>query len=276
MMKKVCVLLLVAVISICAAPKQITWIAIGDSITYINDNLTETNNHLTKGYMTQVVEKLKNIHYVNKGYNGWTAGRIAEQINKLDLEKADVYTVFLGTNDWWSGHAIGSLTDYKSNTGTATVYGSFRIIIDKLRSLNPAAKIVLLTPMQRSDFVYFKNFKNNAFGSYQPKNNQTLEAIANAIINIGKQENIEVADLYHNRKLSLKHMVKFKRLKDAATGQYKNYSYPEYIGVPFNPETDEYPYPAESMDLTYDGLHPGDKACSIIAKQLIKCLKNYK
>ena len=152
-MKKVCVLLLVAVISICAAPKHITWIAIGDSITYINDNLKETNNNLTKGYMTQVVEKLKNIQYVNKGYNGWTAGRIAEQINKLDLEKADVYTVFLGTNDWWSGHAIGSLTDYQSNTGTATVYGSFRIIIDKLRSLNPAAKIVLLTPMQRSDFV---------------------------------------------------------------------------------------------------------------------------
>ena len=272
-MKKLFILLVVAVISICATPKPITWVAIGDSITYINDNLKETNNYLTKGYMTQVVEKLGNIHYVNKGYNGWTAGRIAEQVNKLDLEKADVYTVFLGTNDWWSGHAIGSLSDYQKNTGTATVYGSFRIIVDKLRSLNPAAKIVLITPMQRSDFVYFKNYKNNAYGSYKPKNNQTLEEVANALITIGKQENIEVADLYHNRKLSLKNMVKFKRLKDVSTGQYRNYSYPEYIGVPFNPETDEYPYPPASINLTYDGLHPGDKGCGIIAKQLIKYFK---
>lgn len=259
--------------SIGATPKQISWVAIGDSITYINDDLKETNNHLTKGYMTQVVEKLPNIHYINKGYNGWTAGRIAEQINKLDLQKADVYTVFLGTNDWWGGHAIGNISDYQKNTGIATVYGSFRIIVDKLKSLNPSAKIVLMTPMQRSDFVYFRNFKNNAYGSYKPKKEQSLEDVANAINAIGKLEQIEVADLYHNRKLSLKHMVKFKRLKDPSTGNYKNFSYPEYIGIPFNPETDEYPYPPESFDLTYDGLHPGDKGCSIIAKQLIRRFK---
>ena len=272
-MKKLFLLFLIAAISIYSAPRQITWVALGDSITYINDNLPETNNRLTKGYMTQVVEKLPGINYINKGYNGWTAGRIADQINKLGLEKADVYTVFLGTNDWWGGHAIGTLSDYKNNTGTATVYGSFRIIIDKLRSLNPAAKIVLMTPMQRSDFVYFKNFKNNAFGSYQPKNNQSLEEVANAINTIGELENISVADLYHNPKLSLKHMVKFKRLKDPVTGAYKNYRYPAYIGVPFNAQTDEYPYPAAAIDLTYDGLHPGDKGCSIIAKQLIPIFK---
>ncbi|MCY7422950.1 MAG: SGNH/GDSL hydrolase family protein [Chitinophagaceae bacterium] len=272
-MKKLSLLFLIAVISICSAPRQITWVALGDSITYINDDLKETNNRLTKGYLTQVVEKLPGIHYINKGYNGWTGGRIADQINKLDLQKADVYTVFLGTNDWWGGHVIGSLSDYKNNTGTATVYGSFRIIIDKLKSLNPAAKIVLMTPMQRSDFVYFKNFKNNAFGSYQPKNNQSLEEVANAINAIGKLENINVADLYHNRKLSLKHLVKFKRLKDPVTGDYKNYRYPAYIGVPFNAQTDEYPYPAEAIDLTYDGLHPGDKGCGIIAKQLIPFFK---
>lgn len=275
-MKKLYVLVLIAVMSIGAAPKQITWVAIGDSITYINDDLKETNNHLTRGYMSQVVEKLPNIHYINKGYNGWTAGRIAEQINKLELQKADVYSVFLGTNDWWGGHAIGTISDYQNNSGTSTVNGSFRIIIDKLRSLNPTAKIILMTPMQRSDFVYFRNYKNNAYGSYKPKKVQTLEDVANAIIAIAKLEKIEVADLYHNHKLSLKHMVKFKRLKDAKTGNYRNVSYPEYIGIPFNPETDEYPYPPEAVDVTYDGLHPGDKGCSIIAKQLIHIFKNLK
>lgn len=272
-MKKLYVLVLIAAISISGAKRQLTWVAIGDSITYINNDLKETNNRLSKGYMTRVVEKLPRLQYVNKGFNGWTAGRIADQIEKLELPKADVYTVFLGTNDWWGGHVIGSLADYQNNTGSATVYGSFRIIIDKLRSLNPDAKIVLMTPMQRSDFVYFKNFKNNAFGSYKTKNNQALEDVANAINTIGSLENIPVADLYHNRKLSLKHMVKFKRLKDPATGSYKSFSYPEYIGVPFNPEKDEYPYPKESIDLTYDGLHPGDKGCEVIAKHLAGILK---
>ena len=33
------------------------WVAIGDSITYLNEHLGEANNRITKGYMTRVVEK---------------------------------------------------------------------------------------------------------------------------------------------------------------------------------------------------------------------------
>ena len=221
-------------------------------------------------------DKLKTIKYVNQGYNGWTAGRIADQIDKLGIQKADIYTVFLGTNDWWSGHAIGSFSDYTNNTGSGTVYGSFRIIIDKLRLLNPHANIILITPMQRGDFVYYKNFKNNAYGSYKDKNNQSLEQVAAAISAIGKVEHLPVADLYHNNQLTLKNMVKFKRLKDAKTGEYRNYTYPQYIGLPFNPETDEYPYPATAIKLTYDGLHPSNEGCRIIANELIHLFKKIK
>lgn len=45
--------------------KEITWVAIGDSITYLNDHQNETGNRITKGYMTRVVEKLPNIHFIN-------------------------------------------------------------------------------------------------------------------------------------------------------------------------------------------------------------------
>ncbi|MEO5564083.1 MAG: SGNH/GDSL hydrolase family protein [Chitinophagaceae bacterium] len=272
-MKKI--FLVIAIISLTTSftKKPITWIAIGDSITYLNEHANETGNRVQKGYLTRVVEKLPNVHYINQGHNGWTSGGIAKEIENLKLVKADVYSVFLGTNDWWAGRPVGKLDEYINNSGNTTVYGSFRIIINKLRSLNPDAKIILMTPLQRGDFVYVAGFKNNAFGSYKQKNGQWLSQFADAIIAIGKQEHLPVIDLYNKSGITLKNMTNFKRLIDPATGQYKNYSYPGYIDIPFNPETDEYPYPIESINMTYDALHPSDKGNEVIAKMVAKQLK---
>jgi len=77
----------------CFTKKEITWVAIGDSITYLNEHTNETGNRITKGYMTLVTEKLPNIHYINHGYNGWTSGGIADAIGDLKLQKADVYSI---------------------------------------------------------------------------------------------------------------------------------------------------------------------------------------
>ena len=69
--------------------------------------------------------------------------------------------------------------------------------------------------------------------------------LAEAIKTIGKYEKFEVVDLYNEPKLKIEELVKFKRLKDPVTKVYRNYPYPEFIDVPFNPLTDEYPYPIE-------------------------------
>lgn len=257
------------------AKKEITWVAIGDSITYLNEHRNETGNRITKGYMTRVVEKLPNVRYINQGHNGWTSGGIAKEIEKLGLVNADVYSVFLGTNDWWQGRPLGSLADYRNNTGNNTVYGSFRIIINKLRRLNPDAKIILITPMQRADFVYINDMKNMAHGSYKEKNGQSLAQFAEAVNLIGKLEQLEVVDLYNKKSMKLENLVKFKRLKDPVTGIYKNYPYPLWVNIPFNPQADEYPYPVEAIDVTYDGLHPSDKGYDIIARLLVKIMKKY-
>lgn len=253
--------------------KTVTWVAIGDSITYLNEHLDETGNRVSKGYMTRVTEKLPYIRYVNQGHNGWTSGGIADAFDKLAIPKADVYSVFLGTNDWWQGRPLGTPEDYQHNTGNHTVYGSFRIIINKIRVLNPTAKIILLTPMQRGDFVYIADMNNNAWGSYKAKSGQELSAFANAINTIGKYEHIPVVDLYHKSGITQKNMVNFKRLKDPQTGLYKNYSYPAFTTIPFHPEADDYPYPAPAINMTYDGLHPSDKGYAIIAKMLAKEMK---
>lgn len=248
--------------------KETVWVAIGDSITYLNDHPDETGNRVTKGYLSRVVAAFPHLRYINQGHNGWKAGDIASKIEGLGLVKADVYTIFLGTNDWWGGRPVGNIDDYKNNTGTNSAFGSFRIIIDKIRQLNKEAKIVLITPMQRNDFVYLFDASNNAHGSYKTKNGQSLEVFANAVITIGKLENIPVIDLYHDPLLDLKHMVNFKRLKDPRTGKYINYRYPEFTTIPFDPKNDEYPYPSTATNITYDGLHPSDKGNEIIAKKV--------
>jgi lysophospholipase L1-like esterase len=67
--------------------------------------------------------------------------------------------------------------------------------------------------------------------------------------------------------------VHFKRLRDPQTGGYRNYPYPAYTSIPFHPDADEYPYPAEAIDMTFDGLHPSDKGNTEIAKKVILALK---
>jgi lysophospholipase L1-like esterase len=274
-MKKWILLLVVLSAVSSFRPRPLVWVAIGDSITYLNDHTNETGNRVSKGYMTRVVEQLPNISFINQGHNGWTSAGIARAIDTLGMVKADVYSVFLGTNDWWHGVPVGSMQDYLEGTGNGTVYGSFQIIINKLHGLNKAAKIILITPMQRADFVYVNDPKNNAWGSYKPKNGQELKEVAAAIDSISKYEHAELVDLYHKKGMSVENLVKYKRLKDPQTGDYKNYPYPAFIDIPFNPGTDEYPYPVDAIDITYDGLHPSDKGYAMIADLLVEIMKGY-
>jgi lysophospholipase L1-like esterase len=274
MKKIICLFLLTVSISAMSfIHRPLTWVAIGDSITYLNDHADETGNRVTKGYLSRVTEKLPYIQYVNQGHNGWTSSGIARSIDKLGIPKADVYSIFLGTNDWWHENRIGTREDYTGNTGDSSVCGAFRIIINKVRALNPGAPIVLITPMQRGDFVYIDGANNNAYGSYKDKAGQTLEQVVAAILDIAQYEHLKVVDLYHDGQLSVSHTVRYKRLRDPQTGEYRNYPYPEYTTIPFNPGADEYPYPPDAADMTYDGLHPSDKGNEHIAKELVKVLK---
>jgi lysophospholipase L1-like esterase len=252
---------------------MITWTAIGDSITYLNDHHDETAFRITNGYMALVAAKHSNIEYINQGHNGWTTEGIAKEIENLGLTKTDVYTVLLGTNDWWSGSPLGSMDDYIHDTGYKTTYGAHRVIINKIRSLNPNARIILITPMQRSDFVYIADAHNNAYGCYKSKNGQELSQFADAVKEIGRYEHFTVIDLYHNSGITVENVVKFKRMKDPVTGVYHNMTYPSYIGIPFHPGDDEYPYPLEAIGYTYDGLHPSDEGNQVIATLIINEFK---
>jgi lysophospholipase L1-like esterase len=141
--------------------------------------------------------------------------------------------------------------------------------------LNKDAKIIFIAPMQRTDFVYINDPKNNAYGSYKEKDGQSLEQFANAVDSIARYEHFYLVDLYHKKGMDVKHLVKFKRLKDPKTGAYTNFPYPDYIGIPYEPEKDEYPYPVDAIDITYDGLHPSDKGYDMISKMLVEIMRKF-
>jgi lysophospholipase L1-like esterase len=276
-MKKFAVLLALAGMLAAFAPqKEKSWMAIGDSITFLNDKPQLTKNRITKGYMDRVVEKLPYIHFANKGYAGWTIKAIADNINNLGLEKADFYTVFLGTNDWWTNLPIGTYDDYKNATGNATAYGSYRTVVDKIRSLNDHAVIIMITPFQRTDYVDINNIHSTIHGAYKANNSGVLfSAYADAIKDIAQKEHFELVDLYYKSGVTMANAVNFKRLRDPKTGEYKNYKYPDYIDIPLNSDKDDYPYPVEAMNWVYDGLHPTDKGHQRLADMLVKVMKKY-
>ena len=94
-MKKLLFLASLFLLTSAYKPKEITWIAIGDSITYLNDHQNETGNRITKGYMTRFSRKNYLIFISSiKGHNGWTSGGIADKIETLGLTSADVYSPF--------------------------------------------------------------------------------------------------------------------------------------------------------------------------------------
>ena len=66
-MKKVMLLAIIVLLVTSFTSKELKWVAIGDSITYLNDHRDETGNRITKGYMTRVVERLPNIKFINQG-----------------------------------------------------------------------------------------------------------------------------------------------------------------------------------------------------------------
>lgn len=274
-MKKLLLILTIIGTTSFYVPQKISWVAIGDSITYMNEHFEPTEYRITKGYLTLVTEKMPQLSYDNQGYSSLGATNIAHSIEKFPFKKADLYTIFLGTNDWAHSDLLGTLSDYINSTGDNTFFGAYRIIINKLRSLNKDARIVLITPMQRGDFVWLESKKVNTWGSYKEKNGQLLSQFAEAVNKISEYEHLDVVDLFNKSGMTLDKIVKYKRLKDPKTGVYKNYTYPDYIDIPFNPETDDHPYPADAIGLTYDGVHPSDEGYAVIASMLVKVLNKY-
>ena len=241
--------------------KTITWCAIGDSFTYLNDHLDETGFRLHAGYLSRIRSKLADfpLELRNLGINGSTF----QDWISVPIPPADLYTVLLGTNDWHHAHPRGDRSDLQ-NRAAGTILGNLGILLDHIRQAAPHAAIVAGNPVERADFVYLLDPTNNAPGSYQPENGVWLRDLAAELLAAYRSEGVETVDLWGRSGFTQEKLIRFKRVRRG--GGYADLPYPDYIGVPFDPQADAYPYPPEAIALTYDGLHPSDEGAEILAE----------
>lgn len=126
---------------------KMSWCTLGDSITWINDNYIY-------GYQRAVMKAFKFSNYYNEGQNGWKMLQYADALidGSKVLPKADIYTIAYGINDFAYGNPVGTLDDFKNNTGSATYAGALRVIVDKIYEINKDALIFIMTPRKACKF----------------------------------------------------------------------------------------------------------------------------
>lgn len=242
------------------------WCAIGDSFTYLNDHLDETNHYVKRGYLTRINDKLPALTLHNIGVNGSTTRDWLE----LPLPLAEVYTVLLGTNDWHQGIPMGTTEDFLS-AAKGTILGNLGDLVKRIYAVNAQAKVLLCTPIARTDFIYLFDPYNNAQGSYAPEHGQNLADVAHGICAACAAASLPCINLFDTSGVTPENAVKFKQVRTAQG--VRDLPYPDYVGLPFDPASDPYPYPPEAHALTYDGLHPTDEGNEILATLIADALK---
>ncbi len=245
---------------------MLTLCAIGDSFTYLNDHLDETGHIVQRGYLTRTLDKLPGLKLINLGINGSTT----RDWLTAPLARADVYTVLLGTNDWHQGIPLGGREDFLSGE-PGTILGNLGNLLARIRALAPDARVLVLNPVERADFVYLFDPYNNAPGSYAPEHGQRLADVAQAIYENCARSGIPALNLHDACGITPENAVKFKRVRTPEG--VRDLPYPDCAGLPFDPAADPYPYPKEARALTYDGLHPTDAGNEIIASLLAEALR---
>ena len=254
---------------------------IGDSITDIYDNKweyswsslsrKETNPDAgpdsgyknEKGYGVLLAREV-GISYENhypQGLNGRTfcdyyddwlkyAGEYGDFPNDID-----VWTIFLGTNDWGTErHPLGTRDDYLNGTYTAihrTTYGAIRKIVDRIRSYSNKSKktprIIFMTPMQRGCFAYGDDpssvFMKSAIkvgegGQWEYVANSygfTLKDVVDAIKWVCEYESFRCVDLFNNSVVDKKYLNMSQTWEELQPNYPSNWIY---------------------QDTLYDNLHP--------------------
>lgn len=170
-----------------------SWASIGDSITWLNDN-GGTSGRPERGYQTRLQDRIEFSGFTNLGVNGVTM----LGYNVDSIVKADIYTIALGINDWGATNLspVGTLEDYKANadgSAKSNYAQCLRRMVNKIRELNPAAHIILMTPRRAYGFDNFlpdSSVSANGAGVY-------LYEFADLLIEVGRHEGFLVADLYY-------------------------------------------------------------------------------
>lgn len=155
---------------------------IGDSITYgIGlENLTgQYWLHLKNNMKLGITHNcgVSGSCVSTQGTRGFERSPLAMRVNAIP--RADIFVIFMGTNDFGCDVPIGTMEDRRD----ASFMGAWNFVLDKLKERHPDTKIVIMTPLPR----YSKKIN-----SLELK----LDAYVDAIKEIAAARELPLIDLY--------------------------------------------------------------------------------
>lgn len=162
---------------------NMVYTACGDSIT--------ANG--SPAYVELVSETLGLKGYYNCGIAGTTmsncSGHGTPMVNRTNIVNidSDIITIMFGTNDCSFTCGLGTIDSTNKNN----FYGSYKIVINELRTRCPNAKIMLMTPLQNVDYnASNEDTKRNGAGKH-------LIDYVNAVKELADCYNLPCLDLYN-------------------------------------------------------------------------------
>ena len=142
------------------------------------------------GVQKSAIDTLARTNYLNYFEDGM------EQLAKVDFDEVEILIIEHGVNDYLSGIPVDNGRDPYD---TDTFCGTIRTVITMLQKEYPNLRIILVTP------AYCAPVSGN--GEYRPCDTFDygggyLEDYVNAEIEVAKEMNVEVIDLYHELEIN--------------------------------------------------------------------------
>ncbi|EFK36789.1 Uncharacterised protein [Chryseobacterium gleum] len=187
--------------------------SVGDSITAngVGGSL--------KGYQLYIQDKITFSTYTTYGYPGRPLSTFLTPDGTSIIEQFinnavshDIFTLLAGTNDFklnMRNGDVGTLNDYKNLTSYGSVgavvslnfYQALKAYVLRCYELNPKAKIIFMTPLQRDNGGY-TSWSTNPVG-------KTLSDFVNAIREVAAYESIPVIDYFKEGIINMRNIMQY-------------------------------------------------------------------
>lgn len=160
---------------------DITWLAIGDSIT----SGDTVNGYAYPNYIADNT----GVILIKEGHSGYTMESLYNIRDSFEKD-VDTVTVFAGTNDFNSNKTLGKIDD---NT-TSTFYGTLNLMMKYMQSTYNNDPVIFFTPIRRN----YTGSESGVIAGMINNNGDNLKDFADAIIACGKKHGVPVVDLFND------------------------------------------------------------------------------
>lgn len=154
----------------------------GKNIGCLGDSITVQGY-----YFTGMLAETKSIKTYTEGQNGQVIAVMGNGLTAAAIANLDIITILAGTNDY--GHGGATVGNINSPADATTIYGSIKLVVNRISALKPNVRIVFFTPFNRG------TYGSEGDGFTPNSNGLTIKIIADAIHDCCKHLGIPSFDL---------------------------------------------------------------------------------